>query len=151
MPKGKGKKYKTTQKIAQDCSVEGKRKIEIERSTPQCQMQRGRKLYSVVGVPIRQGRIMADGKLVSSMNLDEMLEASNAIEIGFRGEKIPTFTSSKARKYAIKALQLNKNGLSKKAAKKMQQDLVVQIVERNKSTTDKARAEKLYRVIMNEK
>lgn len=109
-----------------------------------------KKFYCVVG-PTRQCRKIPDRRFVSSMNLDEMLEASNAIEAGFRGENIPTFVSSKARKYATIALSLNKNNSLKKAAKKMQQNLVVEIVKQNKSTTDKNRAEKLYRVIMDEK
>lgn len=88
--------------------------------------------------------------LIASMDLDEMLEASKVIEMGLRGEKIPTVMSSKVRRYVRKVLILNKNDSTKSIAKKMQQDLTVKIIERNKETTNVAEAKKLYHALMNE-
>ena len=86
--------------------------------------------------------------LVASMNLDEMLEASAVIDMGLRGEKVPVVKSPKVRACVGEVLRLNENGLTKKVAEKMQQDLTIQIVERNKKTTDKVKARRLYREFM---
>ena len=47
--------------------------------------------------PVRRGKVT--GRLIASMDLDEMLEASKIVEMGFRGEKIPTVKSPKVQKY----------------------------------------------------
>lgn len=86
--------------------------------------------------------------LVESMNLDEMLEASAVVDMGLRGEKVPVVKSPKVRAYVGEVLRLNENGLTKKVAEKMQQDLTVRIVERNKKTTDTVNARRLYREFM---
>lgn len=90
------------------------------------------------------------GRLIDSMNLDEMLEASEIADRGIRGELIPTVTSPKVQKYVGTVLQLNKRPSTKSAARKMQQNLTVQIVERNKKTTNAAEARRLYRAFMDE-
>lgn len=86
--------------------------------------------------------------LVASMNLDEMLEASSVVDKGLRGEKVTVTKSPKVRKYVGAVLQLNENGLTKKLAEEMQQDLTSQIVERNKKTADTVNARRLYRELM---
>lgn len=96
----------------------------------------------------RRGRIT--GRLIASMNLDEMLEASKIAEMGIRGEKIPSVKSLKVQKYVEEILRLNKRASTKLAAKKMQQDLTVQIIEKNKKTTNAAEARRLYKELMEE-
>lgn len=97
---------------------------------------------------MRRRKINKD--LIASMDLDEMLEASKVIEMGLRGEKIPTVMSSKVRSYVRTVLRLNKKECTKSIAKKMQQDLTVKIIELNKETTNVAVAKKLYHELMNE-
>ena len=98
--------------------------------------------------PVRRGKVT--GRLIASMDLDEMLEASKIVEMGFRGEKIPTVKSPKVQKYVGAVLRLNKRASTKSVAKKMQQDLTVQIVEQNKKTTNAAEAKRLYQALMEE-
>ena len=88
--------------------------------------------------------------MIASMNLDEMLEASKIAEMGIRGEKIPSVKSLKVQKYVEEILRLNKRASTKLAAKKMQQDLTVQIIEKNKKTTNAAEARRLYKELMEE-
>lgn len=90
------------------------------------------------------------GRLVASMNLDEMLEASKYADMGLSGEKIPVVQSPKVQKYVGAILQLNKRDSTKTIAKKMQQDLTVRIVERNKRTTNAVEAKRLYNALMKE-
>ena len=88
-------------------------------------------------------------KLIASMNLDEMLEASKIAEIGLRGEQIPTVINSpKVKNYVGRVLGLNKNVDTKPIAKRMQQNLTLQIVERNKKTTNALEARRLYHALM---
>ena len=47
-------------------------------------------------------------------------------------------------------MRLNKRASTKSVAKKMQQDLTVQIVEQNKKTTNAAEAKRLYQALMEE-
>lgn len=47
-------------------------------------------------------------------------------------------------------MRLNKRTSTKSVAKKMQQDLTVQIVERNKKTTNAAESKRLYQALMEE-
>lgn len=89
-------------------------------------------------------------KLLESMDLDEMLEASKILELGLKGERIPIAKSYKVKKYVDKILRLNKRMSTKKIAKKMQQDLTVQIVRRNKNTTNAIEAKHLYKALMKE-
>lgn len=106
------------------------------------------KAVAVKATPIRKGQV--SGRLIASMDLDEMLEASKIVEMGFRGEKIPTVKSSKVQKYVGTVLRLNKRASTKPVAKKMQQDLTVKIVEKNKKTTNETEAKRLYQAFMDE-
>ena len=106
------------------------------------------KAVAVKATPVRRGKVT--GRLIASMDLDEMLESSKIVEMGFRGEKIPTVKSPKVQKYVGTVLQLNKRASTKSVAKKMQQDLTVQIVERNKKTTNAVEAKRLYHALMEE-
>lgn len=96
-----------------------------------------------------RGRI-ATTRLVNSMDLDEMLEASKVIEMGIKGEKIPAVKSSKAQRYAGTILRLNRKNDTKPMAEKMMHDLNVQIIKVNKKTTDAVESKRLYRELMAE-
>lgn len=106
------------------------------------------KAVAVKATPIRKGQV--SGRLIASMDLDEMLEASKIVEMGLRGEKIPTVKSSKVQKYVGTVLRLNKRASTKPVAIKMQQDLTVKIVEKNKKTTNETEAKRLYQAFMDE-
>lgn len=106
------------------------------------------KAVAVKATPIRKWQV--SGRLIASMDLDEMLEASKIVEMGLRGEKIPTVKSSKVQKYVGTVLRLNKRASTKPVAKKMQQDLTVKIVEKNKKTTNETEAKRLYQAFMDE-
>lgn len=106
------------------------------------------KAVAVKANPIRRRQVF--GRLIASMDLDEMLEASKIVDMGLRGEKIPTVKSSKVQKYVETVLRLNKRASTKPVAKKMQQDLTVQIVEKNKKTTNETEAKRLYQALMDE-
>lgn len=106
------------------------------------------KVISVKPNSVRRNVVTA--RLVNSMNLDEMLEASKMIEMGIKGEKIPTVKSSKAQKYAGAILRLNRRNDTKPMAEKMMHDLNVQIIEVNKKTTDAVESKRLYRKLMAE-
>lgn len=99
----------------------------------------------VIGVKTVPG---VTNELIASMDLDEMLEASKIIDMEFRGEKIPTIKSPRVRKYVRTVLLLNKELVTKSIAKKMQQDLIIKIVEKNKKTTNEAEAKRLYHELM---
>ena len=103
------------------------------------------KAVAVKATPIRKGQV--SGRLI---DLDEMLEASKIVEMGLRGEKIPTVKSSKVQKYVGTVLRLNKRASTKPVAIKMQQDLTVKIVEKNKKTTNETEAKRLYQAFMDE-
>lgn len=108
---------------------------------------------SVKGIAMKavSVRSKSTGRLISSMNLDEMLEASRIAEMGLRGEKIPVAKSPKVQQYVGRVLRLDQRHFTKSVAKKMQQNLTVQIVERNKKTTNAIQAKRLYHALMNEK
>ncbi len=93
---------------------------------------------------------VATARLVNSMDLDEMLEASKMIEMGIKGEKIPIVKSSKAQRYAGVILRLNRKSNTKPMAEKMMHDLNVQIIKVNKKTTDAIESKRLYRQLMAE-
>lgn len=93
---------------------------------------------------------VATARLVNSMDLDEMLEASKVIEMGIKGEKIPAVKSSKAQRYAGAILRLNRRSETKPMAEKMMHDLNVQIIKVNKKTTDAVESKRLYRELMAE-
>lgn len=95
-------------------------------------------------------RRVATARLVDTMDLDEMLEASKVVELGIKGEKIPVIKSSKAQRYAGTILRLNKKNNTKPIAEKMMHDLNVQIIKVNKKTTDVAESRRLYRELMAE-
>ena len=88
--------------------------------------------------------------LINSMNLDELLEVSKMVELGIKGEKIPTAKSPKAQKCARTILQLNRKGNTKPAAEKMINGLNERIIEVNKKTTNTAESKRLYRKLMAE-
>ncbi|MCM1224068.1 MAG: hypothetical protein NC548_57410 [Lachnospiraceae bacterium] len=93
---------------------------------------------------------VATARLINSMDLDEMLEASKVVEMGIKGEKIPAIKSSKAQKYAGTILQLNKRSDTKPMAEKMMHDLNVQIIRVNRKTTNAVESKRLYRELMAE-
>lgn len=90
------------------------------------------------------------GQLIKKMNLDEMLEASNAVEIGIRGCKLPKIESPNAQKYATAVLGLTRKSSTKPKAEKMLHDLNRRIVLVNQQTTDAIEAKRLYRELMAE-
>lgn len=96
-----------------------------------------------------RGRVAAV-RLVNSMDLDEMLEASKVIEMGMKGEKIPAVKSSKAQRYARTILRLNRRNNTKPMAEKMMHDLNVQIIKVNRETTDAVESKRLYHELMAE-
>lgn len=106
------------------------------------------KAVAVKVTPMNRRKVI--GRLIDSMDLDEMLEASKIVEMGLRGEKIPVVNSPKVQKYVRAVLRLNNKASTKSVAKKMQQDLTVQIVRRNKKTTNAAEAKRLYQALMKE-
>lgn len=89
-------------------------------------------------------------KLVDSMGLEEMLEASKVVGMGIKGEKIPAMKSDKARVYAEKVLELNSKTYSKSKAERMIQKLNMQILEMNKKTTNAEASKQLYHELMAE-
>ena len=89
-------------------------------------------------------------KLINSMDLDEMLEASKVIEMGIKGEKIPVVKSLKAQKYAGTILQLNRRRNTKPMAEKMMHALNTRIIKENKRTTDAIESRRLYHELMAE-
>lgn len=101
-----------------------------------------------VAVKSHPGHRKTATALVYSMNLDEMLEASKVIEMGMKGEKIPTVKSSKAQRYAGITLQLNEKSDTKTKAEKMRNNLNARIIEVNKKTTDAAESKRLYHELM---
>ncbi len=93
---------------------------------------------------------VATAKLIYSMDLDEMLEASKVIEMGIKGEKISKVKSSKAQIYARRTLNLNKKSDTKPLAKRMVHNLNARIIKENKKTTDEVESKRLYRELMAE-
>jgi hypothetical protein len=91
-------------------------------------------------------------RLIDSMkmNLDEMLELSAILDILIRGEGIITIHSTKVQKYLQIVLKSNKGVMTKSLAQKIQQDLAVKIVMRNRETTDRTEAKRLYNEFMND-
>ena len=89
--------------------------------------------------------------LLDSMDLDEMLEASKNIEIGLRGEKIPSISSSNVQKYVNEVLTYNKMLKTKRLSQRMQQELTKHIIDVNKKTIDARKANNLYQALMKEK
>ena len=89
-------------------------------------------------------------RLIDSMDLDEMLEASRIAEMGIRGERIPDIKSPKVQKYVGTVLKLNESTSTKQAAQRMQQDLTVEIINTNRRTSDEAEGKRLYRILMDE-
>lgn len=96
-----------------------------------------------------RGKVVT-ARLVNSMDLDEMLEASKVVEMGIKGEKIPAVKSSKAQRYAGTILRLNRRSDTKPMAEKMMHDLNVQIIRVNRKTTDAVESKRLYRELMAE-
>jgi hypothetical protein len=89
-------------------------------------------------------------RLASSMTLDEMLEASSAINIEIKGERSHRNKTNKVKAYVGTTVGLYKNPHTKLAAKKMQQNLNAQIVKKNKATVDTNESKRLYQAIMKE-
>lgn len=106
---------------------------------------------SHVAIPyLTSEKIRAGREGVASMNLEEMLEASNIVELGLRGEQIPVVKSPKAQAYAGVVLKLNQEPSTRTIAKEMQRALTVQIVKRNRKTTDREKSKRLYQAFMRE-
>lgn len=83
-------------------------------------------------------------RLVNSMSFDEMLEASQIVEMLLRGEKLPSVMSPKVQKYVNLMTRLHKNPSTRSRAKKMQQELNSQIIERNRLTINMIEANQFY-------
>lgn len=105
---------------------------------------------AVVVKPDSVRRQAATVRLVNTMNLDEMLEASKVIEMGIKGERIPEVKSSKAQKYARTMLCFNRRDDTRPIAEEMRHDLNVRIIKVNKKTTDAAESRRLYHKLMAE-
>ncbi len=105
-------------------------------------------LPSVSAISRRKGKRASS--LLSSMDLDEMLDASNIVEMRLKGEKIPIATSSIVQEYVNEVLRLNDSYATKLLANKMQQELNTQILEKNKRTINSVEAERLYDTLMKE-
>ena len=67
-------------------------------------------------------------RLIASMNLDELLEASKIVDMKLREEKATTVNA--------------------RTIEKIKQDLTFKIVEQNKKTTNEEEARRLYRALM---
>lgn len=91
-----------------------------------------------------------ESNLIKKMNLDDMLEASTAIQMGTIGEEPIFIKSPKAQRYARTILALNKKEATKPVAAKMIDNLNTQIIRTNKRTTNAAESKRLYRNLMRE-
>ena len=111
-----------------------------------------KKVKAVSGGPmaVRRKKSVATC-LAGSMNLNELLEASNVVAVGVKGQSVPVIKSPKVKKYANVVLSLNKNADTRPIAEKMIQDLNVQIVETNRKTIDVAESKRVYHEFMAEK
>lgn len=94
-------------------------------------------------------REYATARLINSMNLDEMLEASKVIDMGIKGEALPVIKSRKAQEYAVRCLD-KKNAEKYDVAEKMMRDLNARIISENKKTTDAVESRRLYCELMAE-
>lgn len=105
---------------------------------------------------IRNKRVRTEGKrrepsFLRSMNLDELLEASEIVEMGIKGEKIFMAKSPKAEQCARVILRLNEQPQTKRVAARMRQELTSQIIKENRRTADPVKGRRLYRELMAEK
>ncbi len=100
---------------------------------------------------IDRRKVFLSANLVRTMNLDEMLEASKVVEMGIKGEKQPVVQSSKVKKYAGVVLGLNKSLSTQHAARKMLQEVNMQIIQKNRNTTDALKAKRIYQEFIAEK
>lgn len=94
-------------------------------------------------------REFATARLINSMDLDEMLEASKVIDMGIKGEALPVIKSRKAQEYAVRCLD-KKNAEKYDVAEKMMRDLNARIISENKKTTDAVESRRLYCELMAE-
>lgn len=90
------------------------------------------------------------GRLIASMDLEEMLEASRIAELQLSGQTVPRVKSPKVQQYVKMVFRLCRIDTTKLAAKKMQQNLSAEIVKRNKRTTNEKEAKFLYNSLMDE-
>lgn len=79
-----------------------------------------------------------------------VVTTSKIAEMGLRGEKIPVVKSSKVRQYVGTVLKVNEKDSTRSEAREIQNDLVVQIVEKNKKTVNGSQAKYLYDKLMND-
>lgn len=98
---------------------------------------------------VKAGSAKADP--IRRMNLDEMLEASNMVQMGIAGEELPFVTSPNAQKYARTVLALNRREDTKPAAVEMIDNLNAHIMAMNKKTTNATESKRLYWMLMGEK
>lgn len=89
-------------------------------------------------------------ELIASMDLDELLEASKAIEMGIKGLANSDVKSAKAQEYAGVILGLNKKVDTKPAAESLMKELNTQILKVNRETTNAVEAKRLYQELMAE-
>lgn len=90
-------------------------------------------------------------RLLASMSLDEMLEASFAASMYLRGEGIPVIESNNAQTYVNYIIMLSKKPQTRGRAELMIRLLNAKIVEKNKKTIDSTEARKLYTDLMSKK
>lgn len=98
--------------------------------------------------PIRIGFV--DGyTLIQAMDLDEMLEASEATQLALKGEKIPAAESPKVQNYVNTVLRLNKRGSrGLQIADKLQRALIARIIDINRKTVDVEKGKRLHYELM---
>lgn len=81
--------------------------------------------------------------VVAAMSLEEMLDASTAINACFHGVEIPTVESDNVKLYVNHVAGLRKNPKTRESAEillnKLNEQIVKKNIESNKITTDKAR------------
>lgn len=81
--------------------------------------------------------------VVAAMSLEEMLDASTAVNACFRGVEIPTLESDNVKIYVNHVAGLRKNPKTRESAEnllnKLNEQIVKKNIESNKITTDKAR------------
>lgn len=89
-------------------------------------------------------------KLVESMTLDEMLEASYVLDRWMNEDVVVVADSKKAREYVKRITGTKKTSASVKMAKRAKIILSDQIVSANKRDANKVKGKKLYVSLMDE-
>lgn len=85
-------------------------------------------------------------ELMNSMALEELLDASLAVQMSMKGMKMPDVRSAKAQELVELILRAG----TKEQIEEMRGDLNVKIVKVNKEMSDPVEAERLLREFMEE-